>query len=61
MVIQVPEDTLYGRTDHMWLIDGSLYPRTAGRSGMLLVTPIPPERRKIMPDDRARELLDLET
>jgi predicted TIM-barrel fold metal-dependent hydrolase len=61
VIIQVPGDTLYGHTDHMWLIDGSLYPRTAGRGGMLLVTPIPPERRKIMADDRARELLDLET
>ena len=61
VVVTVPDDTLYQRSNHMWLIDGSLFPRAAGKGGMLLVTPIPPERRKEMPDDRARELLDLDT
>ena len=39
VVVQVPEDTLYGRVDHMWLIDGQIYPRPAGRGGNFLVTP----------------------
>jgi len=59
VVVSVPEDTQYGKADHMWLIDGSIYPRTAGKGGMLLVTPISDERRKIMPDGASRELADI--
>ena len=30
VVVQVPEDTLYGSTDHMWLIDGQIFPEGGG-------------------------------
>ena len=43
----------------MWLIDGSIYPRTTGKGGMLRVTPISDERRKVMPDGASRELADI--
>jgi len=59
VVISVPKDIQYGRTDHMWLIDGSIYPRTTGKGGMLLVTPISDERRKVMLDGASRELADI--
>ena len=60
VIVTVPEDTLYKSSNYMWLIDGSIFPRSAGKGGMFLVTPISPERRAVMPDDRARELLDLD-
>ncbi len=60
VVVQTPNDTLYKASNHMWLIDGNLFPRVAGKGGMLLVTPISQERNKAMPDGRARELIDME-
>jgi predicted TIM-barrel fold metal-dependent hydrolase len=60
VVIQVPEDTLYGGVDHMWLIDGQIYPRPAGRGGNLLVTPTLQSNVRNRVDVKARELLDLE-
>ena len=27
VIVEVPEDTLYGGVDHMWLIDGRIFPR----------------------------------
>jgi hypothetical protein len=35
----MPEDTVYGKSDHMWLIDENIFPRTAGKGGNRLVTP----------------------
>ena len=59
VVVSVPDDTLYGTSDHMWLIDGQIYPRIAGRGGNSLVTPTAQSRVKDRVDRRARELLDL--
>src|SRR3954463_11899492 len=39
VVVALPEDTQYGASDHMWLIDGQIFPRPAGRGGNVLVTP----------------------
>ena len=39
VVVSVPEDTQYGASDHMWLIDGQIFPKSAGRGGNRLVTP----------------------
>ncbi len=33
VTIEVPEDTVYGGSDHMWLIDGSIFPKAAGQGG----------------------------
>ncbi len=59
VVVQVPEDTLYGGTDHMWLIDGQIFPRPAGRGGNLLVTPTAQSNVQKRGDVKSRELLDL--
>ena len=60
VVVEVPGDTVYKNANHMWLIDGSIYPRTAGKGGMLLVTPMSQKQAQDPPDAKARELIDLE-
>lgn len=59
VIVQVPDDTQYGASDHMWLIDGQIFPKTAGRGGSLLVTPTAQTAVRDRPDVKARELLDL--
>jgi len=59
VIVEVPEDTLYGTADHMWLIDGQIFPKVAGRGGNSLVTPTSQTRIRDRPDVKARELLDL--
>ena len=59
VVVEVPEDTLYGTSDRMWLIDGQIFPKVAGRGGNLLVTPSAQSRFRDRGDVKARELLDL--
>src|ERR671932_1708173 len=61
VVVQVPEDTQYGRVDHMWLIDGQIFPKPAGRGGNLLVTPTVQTAVRDRGDVKSRELLDLQT
>jgi len=61
VVVQVPQDTQYGGSDHMWLIDGRIYPQAAGRGGNLLVTPTSQTTVASRKDIKARELLDLPT
>ena len=39
VVVSVPDDTQYGKSDHMWLIDGTIFPKAPGRGGNILVTP----------------------
>jgi predicted TIM-barrel fold metal-dependent hydrolase len=58
IVVSGPRDTVYKRSS-FWLIDGNIFPKSAGKGGFLLGTPTegqvdPP------PDVRARELLDIE-
>ena len=49
VIVSVPEDTRYGTNDHMWLIDGQIFPKPAGRGG----NP-PPSRSMIRPCCTAR-------
>ncbi|HLY65945.1 MAG TPA: amidohydrolase family protein [Chloroflexota bacterium] len=58
--VRVPNDTLYGKSNVFWLIDGNIFPRPAGRGGMLLATPTDQESIAGRPDVKARELVDLE-
>ena len=58
-VVSVPDDTQYETSDHMWLIDGQIYPRTAVREGNILVTPPSQTRARDRVDCKAHELLDL--
>ena len=60
VVVEVPSDTAYTTSNHMWLIDGQVYPRTAGKGGMFLVTPMSQEPGQDPPDAKARELTDLD-
>jgi predicted TIM-barrel fold metal-dependent hydrolase len=34
-----PEDTLYGKKNVFWLIDGNIFPKPAGKGGFSLITP----------------------
>ncbi len=34
-----PTDTLYGRKNAFWLIDGNIFPKPAGKGGFSLITP----------------------
>jgi len=61
VVVAVPEDTQYGASDHMWLIDGQIFPKPAGRGGNRLVTPTAQSSVRNRGDTKARELLDLPT
>jgi predicted TIM-barrel fold metal-dependent hydrolase len=60
VVVEVPSDTAYTTSNHMWLIDGQVYPRTAGKGGMFLVTPMSQEPGQDPLDAKARELTDLD-
>ena len=61
VVVSLPEDTQYGANDHMWLIDGQIFPKPAGRAGNILVTPTAQSSVRKHPGIKARELLDLPT
>src|SRR5262249_9699046 len=59
VIVSLPDDTQYGASDHMWLIDGQIFPKPAGRGGNVLVTPTAQSNIRSRLDTRARELLDL--
>ena len=39
VMLSVPEDTWYGNRNAFWLIDGEIYPKSAGKGSFALVTP----------------------
>ncbi|MBI2359997.1 MAG: amidohydrolase family protein, partial [Deltaproteobacteria bacterium] len=39
VVVNFPEDTLYGRRNASWLIDGNIFPRPSGKGSFRLITP----------------------
>jgi len=39
VMTNVPTDTLYGRRNAFWLIDGQIFPKPAGRGGISMATP----------------------
>jgi predicted TIM-barrel fold metal-dependent hydrolase len=39
IMMRVPEDTWYGNRNAFWLIDGTIYPKPAGKGSFALVTP----------------------
>ena len=59
VIVQVPDDTLYQESDHMWLIDGQIFPKSAGRGGNRLVTPTAQTGVQRRADVKSRELTDL--
>ena len=58
IIVSGPKDTVYRRSG-FWLIDGNIFPKSAGKGGFLLGTPTEPGQLAAMPDMRARELLDI--
>src|SRR5713226_10691033 len=60
VLVSVPNDTLYGRSNAFWLVDGEIFPKPAGKGGFLLVTPSNQEAVAERPDVKARELSDLD-
>ena len=39
VMVSLPTDTIYGRRNALWLIDGNIFPKPAGRGGFSLATP----------------------
>ena len=58
VIVSGPRDTVYKRTS-FWLIDGDIFPKSAGKGGFLLGTPTEGQLEP-PPDVRARELLDID-
>ena len=58
IIVSAPRDTVYKRGS-FWLIDGNIFPKSAGKGGFLLGTPTEPGQIETTPDVRARELLDI--
>lgn len=58
--VQVPEDTLYGDSNAFWLIDGSIFPKPAGKGGFRLITPSTAKRQTARDDltIASREITD---
>ena len=59
IIVSGPADTVYRRSG-FWLIDGNIFPKSAGKGGFLLGTPTEPSQIDLASDVRARELLDLD-
>lgn len=59
IIVSGPSDTVYRRSN-FWLIDGNIFPKSAGKGGFLLGTPTEPGGQLDNGDVRARELLDVE-
>src|SRR5262245_58387981 len=58
IIVSGPRDTVY-RRGSFWLIDGNVFPKSAGKGGFLLGTPTEPGQLETNPDVRARELSDI--
>jgi predicted TIM-barrel fold metal-dependent hydrolase len=58
IIVSGPKDTVYRRSG-FWLIDGNIFPKSAGKGGFLLGTLTEPGQLETMPDVHARELLDI--
>ena len=39
VLVSVPNDTLYGRSNAFWLLDGEIFPKPAGKGSFNLITP----------------------
>jgi predicted TIM-barrel fold metal-dependent hydrolase len=39
VLVSVPSDTLYGRSNAFWLVDGDFFPKPAGKGSFNLITP----------------------
>lgn len=44
VMISAPDDTLYGGFNVLWLIDGNIFPKAAGKGGFRIITPTASKR-----------------
>jgi predicted TIM-barrel fold metal-dependent hydrolase len=60
VVASIPNDTLYGGKNAFWVIDGHIYPKSAGKGSHLLMTPSEQEDQQVRKDIPlgSRELTD---
>ena len=54
IIVSAPRDTVYKRGS-FWLIDGNIFPKSAGKGGFLLGTPTEPGQIETTPDVRRSE------
>lgn len=59
VIVSMPDDTLYGESNSMWVIDGDIFPKPGGRGGFALNTPTTQKRLARRPDMPACELNDV--
>lgn len=62
VMVAAPEDTLYGDFNVLWLIDGNIFPKAAGKGGVRLITPASSKRETGRSDilRASREITDVE-
>jgi predicted TIM-barrel fold metal-dependent hydrolase len=62
VLVKVPDDTLYGKFNAFWLIDGNIMPKPAGRGSFILITPSAAEfnQGRCSVSIGSRELTDLD-
>ena len=60
VMMKIPNDTLYKKSNALWLIDGNIFPKPAGRGGFALHTPSAADREvaRVDIDMGSRELTD---
>lgn len=60
VLTRVPEDTIYGGSNAFWLIDGTIFPKPAGKGGNRLITPSAAKQQASRTDIpvESRELTD---
>ena len=62
VLLSLPDDTLYGAWNATWLIDGSIYPKPAGKGGFRLITPAAAKVQANRKDSKVacREMSDID-
>jgi uncharacterized protein len=62
VMVSAPEDTLYRDFNVLWLIDGNIFPKAAGRGGFRLITPAASKRETGRTDIHrgSREISDVD-
>jgi len=62
VLVSVPNDTLYGRSNAFWLVDGEILPKPAGKGSFNLITPSANELNAVRCSVSVprRELTDIE-
>ena len=50
VMVAAPEDTIYRDFNVLWLIDGNIFPKSAGKGGFLLGTPTEPSQIDLATD-----------